>query len=117
MSRILTPSQVAAVASAAGFSGSDLIVAVSVAGSESGFDPNAGVDAPGVDKGKSIGLWQIYLPAHPEFAGQDLTDPQTNADAAYSIYQDAGNSFTPWASYNSGKNQAFLAEAAQGVNG
>lgn len=112
----MSAAQIAAVAENAGFTGADLIVAVSVAYSESGGDPNAGVDAPGVDQGNSIGLWQIYLPAHPEFAGEDLTDPQTNANAAFSVYQAAGSRFTPWASFNSGKNQAFLSEAAAGVN-
>ena len=29
--------------------------------------------------GGSVGLWQINKAAHPEFAGQDLTDPQINA--------------------------------------
>ena len=41
------------------------------------------------------GLWQIYLQDHPEFAGLDLRDPATNANAAFSVYSNAGR-FRPW---------------------
>ena len=100
-------------ARSAGFPGGDLAVAVAIAYAESSgisskYNKEA-QDVPGrynresADDGLgSYGLWQIYLAAHPEFSGQDLTDPQTNANAAFAIYQAAGNSFSPWTTYKTG---------------
>jgi len=111
---ILSPSQIAQYAAAAGFTGGDLVTAVAIALAESnGGDPNAynaepqdvpgsyGRTSSGDGKG-SYGLWQIYLAAHPEFAGANLLDPQTNANAAFSIYAIAGG-FHPWSTYTSGQ--------------
>lgn len=91
------------VASKAGFSGSDLSIAVAIALAESSGNPNAVGD-----NGDSIGLWQINLPNHPEYANVDLTDPQTNANAAFAIYQQAGNSFTPWTTFKTGAYQQYM---------
>lgn len=114
----LSPAQIAQYAAAAGFSGADLVTAVAIALAESGGNPNdynsEPQDVPGrygrisVNDGLgSQGLWQIYLAAHPEFAGENLLDPQTNANAAYSIYAVAGNNFTPWSTYTSGEYGMF----------
>lgn len=114
----LSPSQIAQFAAAAGFSGNDLPTAVAIALAESSGNPQdynkEPQDVPGrfnrssPDDGLgSYGLWQIYLAAHPEFAGEDLTDPQTNANAAYETYAIAGG-FTPWATYTSGAYQKYL---------
>lgn len=102
----LSPAQIADLASRAGFSGDDLAVAVAVALAESrGGDPNA--YNPELQVGTpeglgSYGLWQIYLFKHPEFSGSNLYDPQTNANAAFSVYQNAGFSFSPWTTFTSG---------------
>jgi hypothetical protein len=93
----------------AGFSGVDLLTAVAIALAESSGNPNAKGD---LNLGISIGLWQINLRAHPEYDEQSLYDPQTNANAAYAIYQDAGNSFRPWSTFKSGAYTAHL-DAAQ----
>src|SRR6267142_35793 len=95
--------------------GSDASIAAAVALAESGGDPdaynpekNAAIgyeDAP--DGEGSYGLWQIYLHRHPEFSGQNLYDPQVNANAAYKVYSDAGG-FKPWSTYKSGKYQEYL---------
>jgi hypothetical protein len=103
--------QLIALAINAGWTGNDLATAVSVALAESGGNPNAynpetAAKAP-TGKG-SFGLWQIYLNAHPEFAGQNLYDPQTNANDAYQIYANAGNSFTPWSTFKNGAYEANL---------
>jgi Lysozyme like domain len=99
------PNTIPGYAKAAGFTGADLAIAVAVALAESGGNPNAynPETAAGTpqDMG-SYGLWQIYLNAHPEFAGQNLLDPQTNANAAFSVYQAAGNSFKPWTTFKTG---------------
>lgn len=106
-----TPTQIAGYANNAGFSGSDLVMAVAIALAESG-----GQSAVPGDQGTSIGLWQIHTTAHPEFAGWDLADPQTNANAAFSIYSASGNAFTAWTTYNNGISSTLLAKASQGVS-
>ena len=105
-SNILTAAQINYYAQTAGFSGSDLATAVAIALAESSgnaaiYNPETQAGAP-AGKG-SYGLWQIYLNKHPEFAGVNLYDPQTNANAAYSIYSAAGG-FSPWTTYKSGKS-------------
>jgi len=103
----LTSSAITQLAAAAGFTGSDINAAAAIAMAESSGNPNALGD-----NGNSVGLWQINLPAHPEFAGWNLLDPQTNAVAAFQVYQAAGNSFAPWSTYNTGKFLAFLPSSA-----
>lgn len=108
----------AQLASNAGFTGDDLQTAVAIALAESQGNPNAynPETAAGTPQGKgSYGLWQIYLKAHPEFAGQNLYDPQTNANAAYRVYVAAGYSFSPWSTFGSGAYQAFLDQASSQI--
>lgn len=103
--------QLVVLAGNAGFSGSDLVTAVAVALAESGGNPQAynPETKAGAPQGYgSFGLWQIYLKSHPEFAGSNLFDPQTNASAAFSVYRGAGGSFGPWSTFKSG---AYLAHA------
>ena len=109
----LSASQIAQYAANAGFSGDDLATAVAIALAESSGNPNANGDT-NLTPGGSIGLWQINLKAHPEFAQLDLTDPQTNADAAYAVYQAAGYNFQPWSTYKSGRFLQYF-DAAQGA--
>jgi hypothetical protein len=97
----LTAAQIQAYAAAAGFSGADLQTAVAIALAESSGNPSA------YNPEGSYGLWQIYLPAHPEYAGVNLNDPLTNANAAFAIYSSAG-SFSPWSTYNSGAYLAYM---------
>jgi hypothetical protein len=53
-------------------------------------------------------LWQINLKAHPDLAGENLLDPQTNANAAYMVYSAAGSTFQPWTTFKTGKYLASL---------
>jgi lysozyme-like protein len=116
---ILTPAQILYYAQTAGFDGQDLQTAVAIALAESQGNPNiynpetaaSGGTPPGEG---SYGLWQIYLKDHPEYANDNLYDPQTNANDAYEIYSIAGG-FSPWSTYNSGAYQAYLAPAAAAV--
>jgi hypothetical protein len=110
---LLTPAQIAYYAQNAGFSGNDLNIAVAIAlaesfpsGNPNSYNPETAAGTPAGEG--SYGLWQIYLHAHPEYAGANLYDPQTNANAAYAIYSATGG-FSPWATYNSGAYQAHLA--------
>ena len=79
---VLTEDEISGYASQAGFTGDDLTTAVAIAFAESGGDPLAHGDTT-MGAG-SLGLWQIYVDAHPEFAGMNLYDPATNALAANS---------------------------------
>lgn len=95
----------------AGFPPGDDITAAAIALAESGGDPNAynpemaAGAAPGMG---SYGLWQIYRTAHPEFAIENLNDPRTNASAAFTTYQEAGQSFGPWSTFKSGAYMAYV---------
>lgn len=111
----LSASQIAQYAAGAGFTGNDLVIAVAIALTESSGNPNAHGD-PTLAQG-SFGLWQIYSGAHPEFAPfTQLFDPATNAAAAYQVYQQAGDSFTPWTgSYTNGLYLANMPAAQAAV--
>jgi hypothetical protein len=98
-------STIAGYASKAGFTGADLAIAVAIAYAESGGRADAIGD---LDLGVSVGLWQINLRAHPQYSQDELLDPQINANAAFAIYQAAGESFTPWTTFRSGKYQDYL---------
>lgn len=56
------------------------------------------------------GLWQITPGNSEPNAGTDsqLLNPQADAKAAVEKYQQAGNSFTPWTTFTSGKYLQFL---------
>jgi Lysozyme like domain len=112
---IQSASDISGYAETAGWTDSDLQVAVAIALAESGGDPNAVGDL-NITPGGSIGLWQINLQAHPEYDAQSLTDPQTNANAAYAIYQAAGNTFSPWSTYTGGQYAKYITQAQAGVN-
>lgn len=114
----LSPSQIADLAYRAGFRGTALTMAVAVALAESSGNPSAynPETAAGTPSGKgSYGLWQIYRNAHPEFASVNLFDPSLNAMAAYSVYRAAGNSFTPWSTFNNGSAYEY-AKQLKGVS-
>jgi len=100
------------LASNAGFSGSDANVAAAIALAESSGNPGAYNAEPqkGTPAGQgSYGLWQIYLAKHPEFNGQNLYDPQTNANAAYQVYLQQG--FAAWTTFTNGRYMAYLQAA------
>lgn len=119
-------SDIAQFARNSGFSGCDLVIAVAVALAESGgnaraYNPESAARG-GTPQGQgSYGLWQIYEKQHPEFQGEDLFDPQKNAQAAFDVYSAAGNSFAPWATFDPHDCTtplyiSHLPAATQGVN-
>jgi len=111
----LTYAQLLALAQGAGFAGQDAVTAAAIALAESGGNPNAynPETAAGAAAGQgSYGLWQIYRTAHPEFAVENLNDPKTNASAAFTVYMEAGSSFSPWSTYQSQAYQQFVPTSA-----
>jgi len=116
MANRLSAAQIAQLAQNAGFSGENLSVAVAIALAESGgnpsaYNPETAVKTPNGQG--SFGLWQIYLFKHPEFAGQNLYDPQTNANIAFFISSN-GTNFNPWSTFNprDGSTPRYLAHVA-----
>lgn len=111
---LLSPADIQTFAANAGFSGPDLATAVAIAlaesfpsGNPNSYNPETKA-AGGTPQGQgSYGLWQIYLKKHPEFAGSNLYDPQTNANAAYSIYSRRGG-FSDWSTFTGGQYTAHL---------
>jgi Lysozyme like domain len=99
-------SQIAQYAANAGFSGKDLAISVAVAMAES----SGNTDAHG-DGGWSIGLWQIYRKAHPQYSEAFLLDPQNNARAAKEVHASAGNRWTPWTTYKTGAYLLYMPTA------
>ncbi len=115
-SNILTPDQIAMVAQKAGFTGSNLVIAVAVALAESGGNANAQGD---VAIGGSFGLWQVYCRAHPDLipptdpGSVAWYDPYQNARWAYEI--SGGSNWHPWSTYIHGTYQAFMDKARAAV--
>ena len=108
---ILTADDIRQYAANAGFSGDDLNIAVAVAMAEShgnvnAYNPEAQVCTP-TGKG-SYGLWQIYENKHPCWTPAQLKDAQNNANAAFSVYNAAGQTFRPWSTYNNGAYKKYM---------
>jgi hypothetical protein len=88
-------------------------VGAAIALAESAGNPLAAYPGTTVAAGQgstadATGLWQILgLPAG-NFTAAELTDPVWNARMAVAKYQQAGNSFSPWATYTSGAYEQFL---------
>jgi hypothetical protein len=90
----LTGADLAAdAATQARFPSSQIPMAVAVAKLESTFNPRAHNNyGQGV-----FGMWQINKQAHQALiATGDPYDPYVNARMAYSVWQDAGGSWSPW---------------------
>ena len=59
--------------------------ALAIAKCESGLNPETIGDS-----GKSIGIFQIYLPAHPQYKEEDLMNIWYNVVEAHKIYEKSG---------------------------
>jgi len=107
----LTLAELNALALSVGFP--DPALAAAVAMAESSGYPHAQGDPRGpflpVPNGvsHSFGLWQVNLPAHPEFNAQDLLDATYNARAALLISQ-GGKVWTPWTTFRDGTYKQFM---------
>jgi len=96
----LDPTALANLAAAAGCPSQSIPTAVAVAMAESYGNP-AAHNTSGED---SRGIWQINAPFHPEFAGQNLFDPNANAAAMYQISNGCQN----WRAWGAFTNKSYL---------
>lgn len=98
--KLMTKSELQTLAETVGFPDSNVAAAVALA--ESGGDPNAIGD-----DGRSIGLWQIFVLAHPQYSAEEMFDPIANARAAFEISQH-GKNWRPWTTYRNGAYRKHL---------
>jgi len=106
----LTDREIAQLAYEAGFRGDALRWAVAIAKAESGGNPeayNPEISAGTVPGSGSRGLWQIYGTAHPRYNSPLAFQPEVNARAAFEVYTQAGNRFTPWSTFNNGMAASY----------
>lgn len=105
-SRKLSASEIAAVASGAGFGKDEntLATAVAVALAESSGRTNA-VSPTGC----CHGLWQINVNVHP-YTKTQMQDPAQNAAAAWKI-SNGGTNWKPWSAYTNGSYLLYMSSA------
>lgn len=97
-------SELVSLAQNAGFSASDAGIAAAVALAESSGNPNA--THTNTDGSTDLGLWQINNHAWPELAAGSWSDPQTNADDAFYVYQRQG--WDAWTTYKTGAYVKYM---------
>lgn len=106
----LTMEQIAGYAKQAGFPDSEIATAVAVAMAESGGDTTA--YNQNSNRSTDYGLWQINTVHGPLLTQYgDKFDPLANAKMALTVWQRAGNKWTPWVVYKSGVYRIHLLEA------
>jgi hypothetical protein len=104
---ILSPAQMAGYLKAAGFPADQIGIGVAVGMAESGGDTSA------LNTKNSNGSWDAGFMQVNSVHGYTQTylfDPSNNAKAAFGIFKAAGNKWTPWSTYNSGRYRVFLAQ-------
>lgn len=87
----------------AGFTPDQAVTMTAVALAESGGQAGAN-NTVGED---SRGLWQINAAVHPQFDGQDLFDPLTNARAAFDVSR-GGDDISPWTTTHGEASARYL---------
>jgi hypothetical protein len=93
-------------------SGEDTVtVATAIGLAESSGNPD--VTHHNADGSVDYGVWQINDKAHePLFVQFPQWWTVTNADMAFQVYQEAGNSFKPWTTFTSGAYKLHMPAAA-----
>lgn len=99
-------SQVAQMARNAGFPESAIPTVVAISQAES--SGNASATHSNNNGSTDYGLMQINSVHSDLLKGKNWADPQQNLNMAYQVYKDAGGSFSPWSTYNSGAYNKFI---------
>lgn len=109
----LNAQQLAGYARAAGFPPDQIPTAVAVALAESGGETTA--TNKNSNASTDYGLWQINT-IHGQLLNQgDKFNPLDNAKMAYTVWQRAGNKWTPWTVFKSSAYRTRMAEASLGA--
>lgn len=106
--------EIARAALAGGWPQDKVATAVAVALAESGGEPTA---TNKNDNGTTdYGLWQINSIHKADLDSGNWQNPTDNARMAYNVFRRAGNSFSPWYAYRSGKHYAYMSRGALAAN-
>ncbi len=116
---VLSVATADACAQEAGFSGTNLEVAVAIAQAESSLEPgntnlNGGVCSSGAFAGQpneDRGIVQINNCAHPDISDSQAFNPTTAFQEMYAI-SGAGSSFLPWCTYDPGCDPSSTSSGA-----
>ena len=103
---VLSYDQVAKLVSAAGFPDAEIDTAVAVARGESEWNPRATNN--NTNGTIDYGLFQINSIHQSILSGGDRFNPADNAKMAFKIWQQAGNSWTPWVAWKTGAYRKYL---------
>lgn len=109
----LTPPQIAKALDKAAWPAEQWVTGIAVALAESG----GSTTVTNVNSNGSVdyGLFQINS-VHQEILGAiNWRDPVQNAGAALAVYEGAGNSWSPWVTYDTGAYRKHLTEARMGA--
>lgn len=107
---VLSPTQIAACLSAAGFPASEIPTGVAIALAESGG--KTGETHVNSDGTTDYGLMQINSIHSSLLASGDWRDPNANARMAYVLWKDNGGSWRPWSTFNSGRYRLYTGRAS-----
>lgn len=109
--RVAGTDPIAKIAYQVGWRGDDIGIAVAVAHAESGLKPTA----TNLNTNGSVdyGLFQINSIHAAILARGDWRDPLDNARMAFMVWTDAGGSWQPWVTYNTGAYRQYLTPVKQ----
>lgn len=112
----LTIPQIAQLATNAGIPGGQtLYTCVAIALAESGGRTDA--TNSNTDGSMDKGEWQINTIHDSKLPGQDRFDPNVNAQLMKMIYDEAGQSWTPWTTYKIGAHLNHMGEVMGALGG
>jgi hypothetical protein len=107
---VLSAGQLASLASAAGWTGNDIVIAVAIALAETGGKNERSIKANS-NGTYDWGPWQVNDVNNPTEA--EKTNPASNAEKAHAIFLSQG--WKAWSTYNSGAYLTHMTEAAAGA--
>ena len=108
----LSGPQLTQLAIQAGFPAGEAQTASAVALAESSGNPNA------ISVTNDFGVMQINKSAHPELFRQFIwNDPLQNMRMALVVFQQAGNKWSPWSTYKSGRYKLFMSQTGSANSG
>lgn len=107
----LSVTQIASVMRAAGWPEDAIPTGIAIVLAESGGNPRA-VNTANRNGSVDYGLFQINTVHGSLLSRGDKFNPVDNARMALTVYKQAGNSWKPWSTFNSGKYKDFNSAVA-----